>query len=95
MPQQIREEIQRDVIIRQDIILVKSFVDATNVDNQAWKIYKRWEEDEDEVFHLISMDESHSIRMYISINNPQYIEVHQPLEKGNIQRLHLILDIVQ
>ncbi len=95
LPQQEREEIQRVVIIREGFILVKSYVNDVNVDNQAWKIHKHWEEGEDGVFHLISMDESHSIRMYIKRNNPQYIEVHQPLEDNSIQRLQLVLEVYQ
>lgn len=94
-PQQIQEDIQRTLTFSKEYVHIKSLVGNQNVDNQVWHIHKHWEEEENEVYHLISLDETHSIRMYIKKENPQYIEVHQPIEDEGIQRLHLILENLQ
>ncbi|MGM0932941.1 MAG: hypothetical protein ACQEWD_05810 [Bacteroidota bacterium] len=65
------------------------------MDNQAWKIHKKWEEAENRIYHLIDLNETHSIRMHIKKESPQYIEVHQPREDGTIQTLHLYLEVYQ
>jgi hypothetical protein len=50
-----------------------------------------WEDEINHIFHLISMNDSHSIMMFIKKEKLQYIEILQPLEKGGTQRVHLIL----
>ena len=95
LPQEIKEDVQRSIIIQENFILIKSFQGNVNVDNQAWQIHKRWEDDENQIFHLISLDESHSIRMLIKKEKLQHIKVLQPTGDGRIQRVHLVLEKLQ
>ena len=92
LPQEVKEDIQRTLTFTDEYVHIASQKDNQNVNNQVWQIHNHWEVDETLVYHLISLDESHSIRMYIKKENFQYIEVHQPTEDGGIQRLHLILE---
>ena len=95
VPQEIYEDIQRTITISREYVHIKSLVDNINVNNQVWKIYKHWKDEETIMYHLISLDESHSIQMHIRKEKPQYIEVHQPTKDNDIQTLHLYLELYQ
>lgn len=92
LPQGIQEDLQRTITIRDDIILIDSYKNNINVNNQVWKIHNRREDKMNLIFNLVSLDETNSIHMFIKKEKLQYIEVLQPLENGGTQRLQLNLE---